>query len=245
MTSTRTILAKFAGTCSTCKRPFPQGAIIHWAPGAGATHETPADCARAEATAAPPRTLDGAPIAAFLAAAQARGLKFPKARFLAPDGRSEMRLSVAGARSNAPGAINVVINRDYIGRILPDGTVTRGLTAPVLACLETIAAAPAIAAKSYAAVTSRCSFCNLALTDAGSVEVGYGPICAERYGLPHTAKGTPVLTRAALETVPAESAPDWTDDDRDAADEALAARRREDVAAGRIARHWDDDALPF
>jgi hypothetical protein len=36
----------------------------------------------------------------------------------------------------------------------------------------------------------RCSFCGLALTDEGSVFMGYGPICARNYGLPHVALGT-------------------------------------------------------
>lgn len=40
----------------------------------------------------------------------------------------------------------------------------------------------------------RCSFCGLALTDEGSVEVGYGPVCAKRWGLPHQPHGVRVLT---------------------------------------------------
>lgn len=36
-----------------------------------------------------------------------------------------------------------------------------------------------------AKLTGHCSFCQRELTDAGSLEVGYGPICADRWGLPH------------------------------------------------------------
>jgi|SRR5262245_13727279 len=209
----RTMTSKFAGTCTRCKSRFPAGATIEWAPGEGARHADPAVCRAALAaprpTAPAPVTaeMDARPILAFLTAAQGRGLKFPKARFLAPDGRSEMRLSIAGAQSKTPGAVHIVIADEWQGRIFPDGRLAGPKVTPALvAALTTIAAAPAIAAKEYAALTSRCSFCGLELTDAGSVEVGYGPICADRYGLPHTAKGTPAALSAdaLVEDTPAD-----------------------------------------
>ena len=46
------------------------------------------------------------------------------------------------------------------------------------------------------------SFCALPLTDAGSVEVGYGPVCAKHWGLPHTPKGTPTVSPAAAPVDP-------------------------------------------
>lgn len=67
----------------------------------------------------------------------------------------------------------------------------------VLEALNTIAADPAAAAKAYGALMGRCSYCDKALTDEGSVEVGYGPVCAAKYGLPHHPKGTRVLEPAA------------------------------------------------
>jgi Family of unknown function (DUF6011) len=253
MTAPRRITSKYPGTCRICRTPFRAGAAIRWQAGTpGATCADASACATAKAAAEaraaapppPPALVDAAPIVAFLTAARERGLKFPKARFVAPDGRAELRLSVAGSQSRTPGAVQVVIGDHWQGRIGTDGTTAGpGMTAALCQHLEAIAAAPAIAAKQYAAVTSRCSFCALPLTDAGSVEVGYGPICADRSGLPHTAKGTPTAQTTA-ELHEDDGGADWTDDDRDAADEATAARRETAVTAGRIARHWDDD-LPF
>lgn len=42
-----------------------------------------------------------------------------------------------------------------------------------------------VAVSKYGKEISRCCFCGLTLTDPASVYVGYGPTCAEKYGLPH------------------------------------------------------------
>lgn len=60
----------------------------------------------------------------------------------------------------------------------------------MLVALDRIATDPATAASEYGALMGRCSFCDLTITDDGSIAVGYGPICAKKFGLPHTAKGT-------------------------------------------------------
>lgn len=200
----KVMAAKFAGTCKACGGVVKVGDAIVWSKAGGAVHFSAEACIAAKASRAAGAALSApvvttasaGPIAAFIGAAKARGLKFPKARFLAPDGRSEMRLSVAGARSKAPGAINVLIADEWIGRITVDGAVQGSLQAraDVLATLDAIAVDPAAAAKAYGALMCRCSFCNLSLTDAGSVEVGYGPVCAKHWGLPHAPKGTPELT---------------------------------------------------
>ena len=43
---------------------------------------------------------------------------------------------------------------------------------------------PAKAASDYGHLTGTCCFCNRGLTDERSVSVGYGPICAQHFGLP-------------------------------------------------------------
>ena len=43
---------------------------------------------------------------------------------------------------------------------------------------------PLQAAKAHAALTGECSFCGAELSDERSKSVGYGPVCAENYGLP-------------------------------------------------------------
>jgi hypothetical protein len=187
------LVAKFPGTCRQCRRRFEVGTAIEWNRVTGSIHAIGAECGPTP-EAEPEPVQDSASIVAFLAAAQVRGLKFPKARFLAPNG-AEMRLSLASARSQVPGAIQVVVADLWIGRICPDGRVEGELVhrADLLTTLATIALDPAKAAKEYGALMGRCSFCNLALTDAGSIEVGYGPVCAKSWGLPHRPKGTPAL----------------------------------------------------
>lgn len=193
-----TMTAKFAGRCNACHLPIAAGDLINWDKVTRkARHATDAACAAAKAHAATMPapvavTADVASIAAFLAAARDRGLKFPKARFLAPGG-GELRLHLAGPTSKFPGSVQVKIDDEWIGRVEPDGTVA-GRTlrdrADVRAVLAVIATDPAAAAKSYGTLNGRCSFCNLPLSDDGSVEVGYGPICARHWGLPHKPRGS-------------------------------------------------------
>ena len=197
--------AKFAGSCKVCHATFPAGTPIVWASGLGAKHADPAVCAAAVAAAAAhPKpaapVLDMKPLADFLGAAKARGLRFPKARFLAPGG-GELRLSVAGPQSKAPGSIQVVVRHNWLGRVEPDGTVVGfrlAADAAVLDTLTKVAADPAGMAKAYGALMGRCSFCKLALTDAFSVEHGYGPVCAKRWNLEHHRAGAPVLKALPL-----------------------------------------------
>jgi hypothetical protein len=194
----RNMLSKFRGRCVECKGFFEVNAPIIWSRGIGAKHavcpmviETIGAIGRDEVDAP---TVAVESVVGFLKAARERGLKAPKARFLSPTG-GELRLSMAGGSTKYPGAVQVKVNDTWIGRILADGTVAGPMTrmAEVLATLEIIVADPAAAAAAYGALMGKCSFCNLPLTDAGSVEVGYGYVCAKRYGLRHVTKGVPVL----------------------------------------------------
>jgi hypothetical protein len=189
------LISKFAGLCTRCRCRFPAGTVIEWARNAGAVHANLTECAAAAAAPPPPVvTANLRAIYEFLIAAQLRGLKLPKVRFLAPGG-GELRLSIAGrGRSVAPvGSIQVKVRDEWVGRVEPpDGRVV-GRLANNQALLDTllkIAADPAAAAKEYGALMCKCSFCGLALSDDGSVEVGYGPVCAKKWGLPHQPKGT-------------------------------------------------------
>jgi hypothetical protein len=183
--------AKFPGVCIACRGRIAVGAQIVWAAGVGARHfgKCPEALAMAFVPAAtvPEVRVEGAGILALLGKAKAH-LKYPKVRFAAPNG-GELRLAATGATSKYPGAVNIYVNRDWTGRINVDGSVTANAS-HLVSTLQAIAADPAKAASQYGALTGRCSFCNLTLTDEGSVEVGYGPVCAAHYGLPHTPKGT-------------------------------------------------------
>lgn len=102
-----------------------------------------------------------------------------------------LKLSLAGERARHPGSINVAEKgrfgqATFYGRIMPDGTWQgRGGTAPVLLTyLKAFAENPAAMAAQHGHLTGSCCFCSRDLTDARSVAVGYGPICAANYGLP-------------------------------------------------------------
>lgn len=186
--------AKFPGTCYACKARIAVGEPILYTKGTGARHSATAQCAaalaaKAAAPTAPVVTLDLAPVAAFLKHAREHGLKFPKVRLI--DNGQEITLSLAGDASKNPGAVYVKIAGEYMGLVSAAGEVRGKIAArpAVLELLKGIATNPAGAAKAYAQLTGSCSFCGLQLTDAGSIEVGYGPICAKHYGLPHTPAG--------------------------------------------------------
>jgi hypothetical protein len=76
--------------------------------------------------------------------------------------------------------------RDY-GRIAVGGSeiILRDEVAPEVAlAIAAVAADPVTAIVRHGHLTGCCSFCSRPLTDGGSISHGYGPICAEKYGLP-------------------------------------------------------------
>jgi hypothetical protein len=76
--------------------------------------------------------------------------------------------------------------RQYFGRIDRDGVFHASRSCPpeVLAYCEHLAADPATVGASHGHRTGMCCFCWRALSDPRSTTVGYGPICADRWGLP-------------------------------------------------------------
>ena len=201
------IKAKFASSCNECGGPIQIDDPIEWERGIrGARHAARETCemfrtAAAARPAVQPLEIGG--IVQFLQRA-AEVLKSPKARFLSPE-KKEMRLSIAGPRSRHVGSIQVTIAGTWVGNILTDGRPHGPIATQkdVLDLLVAIAEDPANAAAAYGAMMSRCSFCNLPLTDEGSVEVGYGPICAANWSLPWARFGVPELT--PIPEVPAEA----------------------------------------
>lgn len=195
------ITSKFPGKCTRCKERFPAGTVVEYQKGYGASHLTPRDCSDARvarlAAEADRPTLDITPIVTFLEGAKAKGLKNPKLRAVALDGRSEMTISITRG-GHAPGSLAIVVGADFKGCRRPSGALTGALATDIelQQYLVTIAADPVAAAKSYAALTGNCMFCGKKLEDDGSVEVGYGPVCADRYGLPHKPQGVRNLVGA-------------------------------------------------
>ena len=121
-------------------------------------------------------------------------LKWPRLLFRV-DGR-DYRLSLAGARSREPGSINVTDteksgpDRKWFGRVTREGvfeparSLGKDEVAAIAAALKALAADPAGIAKMYGLETGVCCFCGLELTDKRSIAAGYGPVCADNYGLP-------------------------------------------------------------
>jgi hypothetical protein len=120
-------------------------------------------------------------------------LKAPRV-LLDVDGQ-ELRLTIAGRNSSAPGAINVTSSGDYekrvyYGRVARDGTFwpsrdlsQRTLTA-ICAALQAVSEDPAHAIAKFGKLTGKCACCGLPLSDPRSLAVGYGKVCAERFRLP-------------------------------------------------------------
>lgn len=186
------MLALYAGQCLKCKAFFPAGTPINYVRGAGASH---IDCGAAKAARevvlAQAPQLNLTSIALFLTNASQK-LKTPKLRVMSDDDKSELLI-----KFTKRGDLAVLENGEFIGCIRSgNGDVTRDLVnRPTLRIhLNLVNHDPVAAAKSFAALTGRCAFCGLILTDEGSVEAGYGPICARNWRLPHTAKGTKALT---------------------------------------------------
>jgi hypothetical protein len=77
-------------------------------------------------------------------------------------------------------------NGEYVGRLESTGTIV--ISAERLArfkdTLALLEKDPVQAAVAYGHAIGNCAFCARQLTDDRSVAVGYGPVCAERYGLP-------------------------------------------------------------
>lgn len=115
-------------------------------------------------------------------------LKFPKIWLGTP--ASPIRLSIAGPTSKNAGSIVVTDGRPYgvnryYGAIDRNGQMKPGrdLTPAISAELTALANDPEGKAAEFGRLTGHCCFCNAALTDDRSIDVGYGPVCAKNFGL--------------------------------------------------------------
>jgi len=103
-----------------------------------------------------------------------------------------IRLSVAGERAQVPGSVNVTSDgayedRTWYGRIHLDGRFEqsrRGAPDWIIGALAEFNENPAEAASLQGQRYGSCCFCRRELTTNESLAVGYGPICADHYGLP-------------------------------------------------------------
>ncbi len=132
------------------------------------------------------------------------------------DGIGELRIAEAGPQSRDPGSVNVSINGrtgTWFGKILKDGhfQASRKVPTPptLIAGMKEFAKDPAAAAAKHGKLTGRCCFCNLHLTDARSTSQGWGPVCADHWGVPwgeRPAKGALFLASEATVGEPVNEA---------------------------------------
>lgn len=138
----------------------------------------------------PHAKLDLTGINAMFDRAKAKGLKRMVVRFLDEAG-DRFSVSPAAATSRNAGMLYVKSSSDgYLGKIDEDGHFhgAHGAQADAAARAQAALIAfnkdPEGKAKLYGKMTSSCCFCGLELNDPRSVMAGYGPICADNYGLP-------------------------------------------------------------
>jgi len=137
-------------------------------------------------------------------------LKFPAIRLM-DESRHEYQLSLAGAASKNAGCIYVKgekvgsfddggASRPYLGKITPQGRFfpASGCPSNVESELQKFAADPEGIATRYGRMTGCCCFCARKLTDARSTEVGYGPVCAHKFGLDWGTKATVAVETPAV-----------------------------------------------
>jgi hypothetical protein len=99
--------------------------------------------------------------------------------------------TIAGERSKYAGQVMITDggpfgDNKYFGKIDMEGNLlkTNQCDDNVLSLIKEFADNPAETAGKYGRLTGNCCFCMRGLEDERSVSVGYGPVCANHYGLP-------------------------------------------------------------
>lgn len=132
---------------------------------------------------------NGHQIRTLLTTARAN-LKYPSLKLQTPvDGN--VRFYIAGPLSRSPGYIIIDNGRTppakvVYGTIATSGTgsLRRDSSLAIKGFIRRIAANPVAEAKLCGIKFSHCCFCGLELTSPISLHHGYGPICADNWGLP-------------------------------------------------------------
>lgn len=134
---------------------------------------------------------DMSPVVAMFKHYAENHVKLPRI-VLQPEGMPLFALHMAGIGSAYPGCIQIKEyegDRKWYGRIYPDGRFelspkyTMAQMQPILQSLRDLAADPLGEAQRSARLTGRCCFCHIRLKDERSTEMGYGPQCADNFGL--------------------------------------------------------------
>jgi hypothetical protein len=121
--------------------------------------------------------IDISKIETAFATAKGNKIKSPKLNL------GTFKFSCAPASGKNAGAIYVKAGESYLGKVA-GGKFHRSYSCTTEQEAEVIAAAanPADAAKAYGFRSGNCSCCGRGLTNGASIDLGIGPICAEKYG---------------------------------------------------------------
>lgn len=143
----------------------------------------------------PARKLSDVRFPLLLAMMQTAAMDLTKPRITFDWNGRTVQLSIAGSTARVPGSLNVTDGGPYgestwYGRIIPNGNdcakfdAGRAVEDWVIDALTALNEDPQAAAAEHGHRTGRCCFCNLVIKTTESLAVGYGPICADHYGLP-------------------------------------------------------------
>jgi hypothetical protein len=151
-------------------------------------HKLAMDARVAKPVPAPVANMNVSAIVAIMQNA-AKKLKYPKISLDLPQGR--IRIQIAGAQSRYAGQLMITDGAPFgsnvwYGRVMQDGSFVPSnkneswVTDALLAMNND----PATYASVYGRKTGNCCFCHRELSTKESLHVGYGPVCADHYGLP-------------------------------------------------------------
>ena len=115
---------------------------------------------------------------------------YPKIWLKLEDG-TDFRVSKSGSRSKYDGQLQLsdgVYGSLYFGRIDQQGNIYlaykgKARKNEIMTLLTNLVKNPEAIAKEYGRLTGNCCFCRKELSTDNSLEVGYGPVCAENFNL--------------------------------------------------------------
>lgn len=174
---------------------------------------------RATRVAAAPAVVgDIQPIVAMINLAKSK-LRWPA--ILLGDPASPLRVTVAGDKAREPGSLTLTSGsterdadgrRAWFGRVSLDGTFQPARDLPkveadaIHALLVAFASDPQGESRRFARRSGRCCFCGQRLEDRDQIStvLGWGPVCARNWGLPHNKAAAAAVLAADAPEVPAQ-----------------------------------------
>ena len=126
-----------------------------------------------------------ASIFSLFSKAEASGIKWPKIRF----DHAGQKVVIYKAKK---GYLAVMLEDTYIGKLMPSGTLSLYIDdTELVRQIESVLSQPQKELALIGKKQNHCCFCGRELNNSISVSHGYGPICAENFGLPWEEESEP------------------------------------------------------